>query len=120
MALLFLLGRVILGGYFIYNGYNHFKHLTNMTGYATMKKVPAPKAAVLIGGIMMTLGGLAVVLNMYPIIGMILIELFLIPTTIIMHQFWKEVDPMARMNERINFTKNLALIGALLLIISLG
>lgn len=120
MALLFLFGRVILGGYFIYSGYNHFKHLTNMAGYAAMKKIPAPKVAVILGGTMMALGGLAVVLNMYPIIGMILIEIFLIPTTIMMHQFWKETDPMARMNERINFTKNLALIGAILLIISLG
>lgn len=120
MALLFILGRVILGGYFIYNGFNHFKHVSNMTGYAAMKKVPAPKAAVIVGGAMMILGGLALILNMYPIIGMILIGLFLIPTTFMMHQFWKESDGMARMNERINFTKNLALIGALLLIISLG
>lgn len=120
MAILFILGRIILGGYFIYSGFNHFKHLATMTGYAAMKKVPMPKVAVILGGVMMALGGLAIVLNMYPIIGMILIELFLIPTTIMMHQFWKESDPMARINEQINFTKNLALIGALLLIISLG
>jgi hypothetical protein len=28
-----------------------------------------------------------------------------------MHAFWKETDPQARMNEMINFTKNVALAG---------
>ncbi len=120
MQILFITGRIILGGYFIYSGYNHFKNLASMTGYAVMKKVPSAKAAVIVGGVMMVLGGLAIFLNVYPIIGMMLLVLFLIPTTIVMHQFWKESDPMVRMGERINFTKNLALIGALLLIISLG
>jgi putative oxidoreductase len=29
-----------------------------------------------------------------------------------MHPFWKVQDPMAKMGEMVNFTKNLALLGA--------
>jgi hypothetical protein len=35
-----------------------------------------------------------------------------------MHQFWREQDGMHRMNETIQFSKNVAIIGALLILIS--
>ncbi len=120
MQAVFVIGRIILGGYFIYNGYNHFKYLKNMTGYTAMKKVPYPKVAVIVGGIMLLLGGFAILLNVYAILGMILLILFLLPTTLVMHQFWKEADVNVHLIERINFTKNLALIGALMLLIAIG
>jgi putative oxidoreductase len=39
---LFLIGRILFGGYFIYNGYNHLKNLSMMSGYAKTKGVPFP------------------------------------------------------------------------------
>ena len=120
MQVLFLIGRILLGGYFLYSGYNHFKNLAGMTGYAVMKKVPMARVGVIISGAMLTLGGLAIVLNRFAILGMCLVVLFLIPTTIVMHAFWKETDPNAKMMERIQFTKNVGFIGALLLLVSIG
>lgn len=119
MGALFLIGRIVLGGYFLYNAFNHFKHLTGYTGYARSKGVPNPKAAVLVTGIMLALGGLSIILGMYIVLGMWLLVLFLIPTTITMHPFWKVVDPMARQAEQINFFKNIALVGALLMLSAL-
>lgn len=120
MQIVFIIGRILLGGYFLYNGYNHFKNLSSMTGYATMKRVPFAKAAVIVGGVMLTLGGVAILVNRFAILGMCLAVLFLIPTSIMMHAFWKETDQNAKMMERIQFTKNLAIVGALLLLISIG
>lgn len=120
MQVLFIIGRILLGGYFLYSGFNHFKNLSGMTGYAKMKGVPLAKTAVIVSGVILALGGLAVLINKFAILGMCLIVIFLIPTTIMMHKFWKETDMQTRMNENINFTKNLALIGALLLLISIG
>lgn len=120
MQVIFLIGRILLGGYFVYSGYNHFKNVNHMAGYAKMKGVPLAKAAVIISGAMLALGGLAILANKFAILGMCLVVLMLVPTTIIMHKFWKESDMMARMSERINFTKNIALVGALLLLISIG
>lgn len=76
-----------------------------------------PKLAVVVSGLMLLVGGLSVLFNSYPFIGMLLIVLFLIPTTFIMHAFWKAQDPIQKMNERISFFKNLALIGLLLMLI---
>jgi hypothetical protein len=35
-----------------------------------------------------------------------------------MHAFWKLKDPMARMSDMVNFSKNLALLGAVLLLLA--
>ena len=85
-----------------------------------MKKVPMASVAVFLGGVMLLLGGLAIIANIFAILGMVLIVLFLIPTTVMMHQFWSEVDPGVKMNERIAFAKNVAIIGALLMMIAIG
>lgn len=114
---LFLLGRIIFGAYFVYSGFNHFKDEKSMTGYAKSKGVPSPRVAVLLGGAMLIVGGLGFLSYMYIQESATLLLLFLIPTTLIMHAFWKVTDPMHKMNERIAFTKNCALIGALLMML---
>ena len=54
-ALLF--GRAIFGGFFLYNGINHFLNREMMTGYSASKGVPYPEAAVAASGAMLVLGG---------------------------------------------------------------
>ena len=100
------------------NGFNHLKNLQNMTGYAASKKVPSPKTAVIISGLMILLGGLGVLLGIYTEIALWLIALFLIVVTPMMHNFWK-VPAEQKMAEQINFMKNLALLGATLMLLSL-
>lgn len=119
MIYLFLLGRILLGGYFIMSGYNHFKNLPMLTGYAQSKGVPMPKEAVLLTGLMMFLGGLGVLLGIYVTISIYLLALFLLVTTLKMHQYWKVTDPMAQMGERVNFYKNSGLLGAVLMLLAI-
>ncbi len=119
MGTLFLIGRILLGGYFLFNAFNHFKHLTGYTGYAHAKGVPHPKIAVITTGVMLAIGGASILLGFYIVLGMWLLVLFLIPTTLMMHKFWKVIDPMARNAEMVNFMKNFALIGALLMMSAL-
>ncbi len=119
MIYLFILGRILLGGYFIMNGYNHFKNLEMLTGYAQSKKVPIPKIAVLMTGLMMFLGGLGILLGIYVQLSVLLLSLFLIGTLIKMHRYWEVADPMARMGEHVNFYKNLGLLGAILMLLAI-
>src|SRR4051812_36690543 len=53
MRALFVLGRTIFGGYFIYNGYNHFRHVHQMAPYAESKGVPSAESAVRATGAML-------------------------------------------------------------------
>ena len=116
MIYLFILGRILLGGYFIMSGYSHFKNLEGSAGYAASKGVPMAKASVIITGIMMLLGGLGILFGVYIICSVVLLSLFLLGTLIKMHRYWEVTEPMARMGERINFYKNLGLLGAILML----
>ena len=69
---------------------------------------------VIISGVMALLGGLGIVLGFQVGISVLLIVLFLIPVTFIMHNYWTETDPAAKMNSKVAFMKNIALIGGAL------
>ncbi|OGI86385.1 DoxX family protein [Candidatus Nomurabacteria bacterium RIFCSPLOWO2_01_FULL_41_12] len=119
MDYLFVLGRVLLGGYFLRSGYNHFKNLGMLTGYAQSKGVPMPKEMVMLTGLMMLLGGAGVLLGVYIELSVLLLTLFLLGTLVKMHRYWEVADPMAQMGESVNFYKNLGLLGAVLMLLSI-
>ncbi len=120
MAIVFLIGRIIFGGYFLLNAYNHLVKGGHMVGCAASKGVPSPKLAIVVSGILLLIGGISMVLGLYPLIGVIALVVFLVPVSFMMHAFWKIQDPMARMGERINFQKNMALIGAALMMLAIS
>ncbi len=111
-------GRLLLGGYFLQGAYNHFTKVGMMAGYSQSKGVPLPKPAVIVTGVLLLVGGLSVLFNLYTEIGLIALALFLIPVTLWMHAYWKVQDAGARVGERVNFYKNLALLGAVLILLS--
>jgi len=115
---LLYLGRILFGGYFIMSGFNHFKMLTMMSEYAKSKGAPMPKLSVAVSGLLLLLGGVSILFNYFTSIGLIALVLFLIPVTFIMHAFWKIQDPTAKMHEMVNFMKNVALLGAVLILLA--
>jgi putative oxidoreductase len=117
MELLNILGRIIFGGYFIYSAFNHFIFMKMMIGYSQSKKIPMANVAVPITGLMLLAGGLSFLLDLHVTLGSLILIAFLLPTSLLMHNFWSISDPMQKMGEQVNFTKNIALIGALLLFI---
>ena len=114
---LFLFGRIMYGGFFIKSGVNHFRNHEALAGYAASKGVPMPKAAVYLSGLMMLLAGLYMVLGVLIGWGILFIVVSLGIITYKMHAFWKETDPQARMMSEMNFWKNIALIGAALMLL---
>jgi len=112
MKIPFLLGRLVFGGYFIMSGLNHFKEREQMKQYAAAKGVPMPELAVTGTGAVMMLGGASILLGIKPKWGAAAIMGFLAGVSPIMHNFWAIEDPQQRQNDMINFTKNMALVGA--------
>ena|SRR5579884_896684 len=119
MRPLYLLGRAIFGGYFLYNGINHYLNRETMSQYAGAKGVASPDAAVAASGAMLIAGGLSVLTGLKPRQGLAAIVGFLIPVSLQMHRFWEEQDPQRHMAEMVNFTKNMALVGAALMMLEL-
>ncbi|HEY3928922.1 MAG TPA: DoxX family protein [Candidatus Koribacter sp.] len=110
----FLLGRMIFGGFFLYNGFHHFKEYKQMAQYAGAKGVPAPEVAVLGTGVALTAGGASILLGAKPRLGSLAILGFLAGVSPLMHDFWNEKDPGQKQNSQINFMKNMALLGGAL------
>ena len=108
----YLAGRVLLGGFVIISGVRHFQHLPMMAGFTGSKGVPSPKLFVMLSGLMIILGGISILLGVRPHWGIALVSAFLIPVTLLMHQYWKHTDPMMRINDQVNFMKNVAILGA--------
>lgn len=119
MRALFVLGRAIFGGFFAYNGINHFKSRQEMSQYAESKGLPAAEAAIPATGALLVAGGVSIMAGIRPKEGLAAIIAFLVPVTLTMHRFWDVEDPQQRMNEMINFSKNMALVGAALMMMQI-
>jgi uncharacterized membrane protein YphA (DoxX/SURF4 family) len=115
----FLIGRVLFGGLFLYNGVNHFRNRAAITGYSTYKGVPAPAAATVLSGLWLLLSGLSVVLGVMPRAGLLMIVVFLLGVTPVMHNYWTVADQNQRLADFINFQKNMALLGAALMLLAI-
>lgn len=119
MEILFLVGRIVLGVYYLFNAFNHFRNLEMMTGYAASKGVPSPKLAVVATGVLLLLGGLSILLGYQPTIGVLLIVIFLVPVAFMMHNFWAVQDPQMKTAEMVNFMKNIALAASALMFLAI-
>jgi putative oxidoreductase len=114
MDVVLLLGRVLFGLLFLASGAGHLTQTQAMAGYAASRGVPAARPATLVSGLTIIAGALMVVLGLWGDLGALLLALFLLPTAVLMHGFWKEADPQAKQMEMAHFNKDIALAGAAL------
>jgi len=116
MDILLLVGRILFGGFFVMGGAMHFMKLHDMTEYARIKGAPMPKMSTIVTGMVIMLAGLGVVFGVYQSISLFAIAAFLVVITPIMHAYWKVTDPNIKMMEMQMFLKNMALLGATLVL----
>lgn len=118
MKYLVLLGRVLYSLIFIKSSVGHFSSST--VAMIASKGVPLASIAAPLSGILAFAGGLSILLGYKARWGAWLLVLFLIPVTLIMHNYWTIPDPMMRMMQQVMFLKNLSMLGAALLIAYFG
>lgn len=119
MDVVALVGRILFAILFLGSGFAHLTKAEAMSGYAASKGVPQAKLATLASGVLIIVGGLMVLLGVWIDLGALLLFVFLVPTAVLMHAFWKETDPQSKQLEMISFQKDIALGGAALLIMAL-
>ncbi len=109
-----LAGRLLFSSIFVISAPGLFTG--KLVGYAAQAGVQMPGILVPAAGVVALAGGLSVALGYQARIGALLLALFLVPVTLTMHAFWAEKDPMMAQIQQVNFLKNIALLGAALLI----
>jgi putative oxidoreductase len=118
MAQAFLVGRVIVGCYYLLSAYHHFADVRPLAHAAALHGVPVPEAAVIVAGVLLAIAGVTLLLGVFPEAGVAAVVLFMVPVTLTMHAFWSDTNPAARQVDLINFTKNLALLGSSLMFLA--
>ncbi len=118
MKYLVLLGRILYTFIFLQAAPGHFTAKT--ITFAASKGVPMAQLAVPVSGVIAFVGGLCILLGYKAKLGAWLIILFLVPVTIMIHNYWAIADPAQAQIQHINFMKNLSMLGAALLIAHFG
>ena len=118
MKYLVLLGRLFYSAIFIMAGPAHFTK--GDIGYGASHGVPLASLVVPLSGVIALLGGLSILTGYKARYGAWLLVIFLVPVTVVMHNFWTITDPMAKAMQQIMFMKNLSMLGTALLIAHFG
>lgn len=113
-----LLGRILFSFIFVMASIGHFSKQT--IEYAAAQGIPLATIAVPLSGVIALLGGLSIALGYKAKWGAWLLVLFLVPATVMMHNFWAVHDIMLAQMHQVMFMKNLSMLGAALLISYFG
>jgi putative oxidoreductase len=118
MDVVFLIGRILFAVVFVSSGFMAHLGEGGKVGreYARSLGAPSPDLLVPLSGIAIIVGGLMIALGIWADLGALLIIGFLIGITPIMHAFWKVEDQQMQQIQSAMFFKNVALLGAALII----
>ena len=114
MRMVYNIGRAIFGGFFLYNGINHFQNAEALEGYAAAKQLSYPHLSVKASGAVLIATGAGLVFGVLPKSAALGAAGFLAVASATMHDFWNVEDPQQKQSEVIQFSKNIALLGAAL------
>lgn len=118
-AILALLGRALLASIFVYSGFGKITAFQDTVGY--IAGAGLPMAQVLAAGAIIVefVGGLALLIGFRARWAALAFVVFLIIITPIFHNFWSAPEAEA-MSQQINFIKNIAIIGGMLMVVAFG
>lgn len=104
--------RFLFSIIFVLAGFNHFS--SGSIAYAALQGIPMPDILVPVSGVIALIGGLSIMTGFHARVGAVLLLIFLVPVTFLMHDFWNVANPEMAQMQMANFMKNLSLIGAAL------
>jgi putative oxidoreductase len=118
MDVVFLVGRILFGVLFVSSALSAHLGEGGKTGreYARSLGAPAPDLLVPFSGIAILVAGVMVIFGVWADLGAILIIGFLVSITPIMHAFWKVDDEQMKAIQTAMFFKNVALLGAAIIV----
>lgn len=113
------LGRAGLALIFLLSGVSKLGNLGGTAGYMSAHGIPVVGFFLAAAIAIEILGGLSVLLGWQARIGALALAIFLIPVSLIFHNFWAAAPAEAQM-QMVNFLKNLSIFGGLLFVAANG
>jgi putative oxidoreductase len=112
-SILWLVGRLLLGGLFVFGGVHHLFNVAALTQAVAARGVPAAKFVLLAGTGLQTVAGLALMFDVCTLWAAVSLILFTIAASVLLVNFWDMQGP-ARDGAIKTWQSNLAIVGGLL------
>jgi putative oxidoreductase len=112
-------GRVLMSVIFLLSGVMKLMNWQQTADMMAAKDMPFVPVLLAAAAAVEILGGLSLLLGAGARIGALVLFVFLIPTTLVFHNFWAH-SGAEQMNQMQHFLKNLTIMGGLLMIVGTG
>jgi len=114
-----LAGRILIAVIFLLSGFGKLGNWSGTEAMMASKGLPFVSLLLPLAVLFELGGGLSVLLGFKARHGAIALILFLIPVTLVFHDFWAVQGPQRQM-QMINFLKNVAIMGGLAYVVAFG
>jgi putative oxidoreductase len=114
-----LAGRILLAAIFVLSGVMKLADFEGALGHMQAAGIPYASTLLVIAAIAEIAGGLSIMTGFLTRLGAFGLFLYLIPTTLLFHNFWDYAGP-ERIAQSASFMKNLAIMGGLLILMAHG
>ena len=114
-----LVGRILLALIFITSGFGKIMGFEGTVGYIASKHLPLPQLGAILAIVVELGGGILLAIGFKARWAALVIAIFTLVAGLIFHDYWN-VDLAERMGQQINFWKNVAITGGMLMVFAFG
>ena len=114
-----LVGRILLGLIFVLSGFQKLMGFSGVAAAIAGKGLPMPEVLAVLTVVIELGAGLLLVVGWKARWAAFLLFLFIIPVSLVFHNFWAMEGAQAAMN-KIQFLKNVSIMGGMLLAAAFG
>lgn len=114
-----LLGRILIAAIFLQSGYDKVFNFGRTVKLMASKNMPAPDLLLIPAIVILLAGGIMLLIGWKARWAALALIIFMIPATLVFHSFWTYPEAQF-VNQFHHFFKNLAIIGALFLLMGMG
>jgi putative oxidoreductase len=115
-----LIGRLVLAWFYLSEAVRYAGQWDATVQLLALRNMPVPPLLLALTLIILFLGGLALVLGFHTRHGALLLFAFTIAASVAMHNFWQIHNPIERAADYEIFSRNMAIAGALLVMVGIG
>ena len=114
-----LVGRILLAVIFITSGFGKITGFEGTVGYIASKHLPLPQLGAIIAIVVELGGGILLAAGFKARWAGLALAIFTLAAGFLFHDFWN-ADAAAKMGQQINFWKNVAIAGGMLMVFAFG
>jgi uncharacterized membrane protein YphA (DoxX/SURF4 family) len=115
-----IFGRLCLAAIFVYGSITGILDFSMKQEMIANKGLPIPTVLLLGNIVFQIVGAISLITGLQTRWGSLVLIVFLVPTTLVFHNFWAFSEEPEKTKQTIQFIKNLGLIGGLLMVYSLA